>query len=269
MTIPDAGIHPSLPRRARDFASAAALPRGVLFDLDDTLFDHAQCAHTALTAVHQRHVCFASMPFEDFEQAHTRLLESLHARVLSGEIRLDDARMERFRSLFEIAGLTADQALVRSAAMTYRDCYLSERRAVAGAQALLVALYSRVRIAIVSNNLRAEQEDKLRRCELDRFVDVLVVSEEVGMSKPDPEIFRIALQRLGCTSREAVMIGDSWQADIVGARTAGMPAIWFNRAKRPCPDPDAGVIELHSLEPPDHVIAAIARTHALHRAHRD
>jgi HAD superfamily hydrolase (TIGR01549 family) len=251
------------------FESALALLRAVLFDLDDTLFDHTQCAHTALTAVHQRHECFASMPFEELEQAHTRLLESGHARVLAGEIGLDEARIERFRSLFEVAGVTVDEALVRSAAVAYRDQYLSERRAIAGAQALLDALHSRVRIAVVSNNLRAEQEDKLRRCELDRFVDVLVVSEEVGVSKPDPAIFHVALQRLGCTSRNAVMIGDSWHADVVGARTAGLPAIWFNRAKGPCPDPAAGVIELHALEPPDRVMAVIARTHASHRAHRD
>ena len=50
------------------------------------------------------------------------------------------------------------------------------------------------------------------------------------MAKPDPRIFAIALERLGCAAADAVMIGDSWPADIEGARAAGVRAIWFNRS---------------------------------------
>jgi len=117
------------------------------------------------------------------------------------------------------------------------------------AGALLTRIRSRARVGIVSNNLLEEQAEKLRHCGLDRFIDTLVVSGEAGVSKPDPRIFRIALDRLGCEPAEAVMIGDSWTADVAGARAAGIRAIWFNPAGRE--RPDASVPRLASLAPPD------------------
>ena len=90
----------------------------------------------------------------------------------------------------------------------------------------------------MSNNLLDEQREKMRHCGLDAYVDALIVSEEAGVSKPDPAIFTIALDRLGAAAGDAVMIGDSWTADIEGALAAGVRAIWFNRFQRPRPRAD-------------------------------
>ena len=115
----------------------------------------------------------------------------------------------------------------------------------------------RVPIAIVSNNLLEEQTDKLRLCGFDRFVDDLVVSEEIGITKPDPAIFRFALDRLGVPADEAVMVGDSWAADIVGARRAGIRAVWFNPRHLAPPERDAAVAEIASLTPVEPVVALL------------
>jgi putative hydrolase of the HAD superfamily len=210
-------------------------PRAVLFDLDDTLFDHASAARAALLGVHRAHVCFARRNFEQFEVDHAACLEDLHRRVIAGELSVDAARLERFRRLFAAAGVDAGEARLQETAMSYRRAYLDARGPVAGAGDLLAALKPRVRIGIVSNNILDEQQQKLRHLGLDRFVDALVVSEEAGVSKPDPAIFAIALRRLGAAAADAVMIGDSWSADIEGARAAGVRAIWFNRFKQAQP----------------------------------
>lgn len=231
--------------------------RAVLFDLDDTLFDHQACARAALSAVHAAHGCFSCLPFEDFERQHARVLEELHAEVMLGRVGIDAARIERFRRLFADAGVTGDDALTRATAAAYRERYLSVRQAVAGAAALLPEIRRRARVGIVSNNLLEEQQQKLKHCALGAHVDVLVVSEEVGVSKPDPRIFEVALERLGVTAREAVMLGDSWSADIRGALAAGIRPIWFNRRREPSPEPDAGIAELHALEPVAAVLAAV------------
>ena len=238
--------------------------RAMLFDLDDTLFDHRVCARTALAELHAAHEALRAQPFGDIERLHAGLLEELHHRVMAGDLALEDARRERFRRLFNSAGMPDDEAAVDAAASAYRDAYRRVRQAVRGAAALLERVRQDLPVAIVSNNLLEEQEDKLRHCGLDRFVDVLVVSEGTGFCKPDPELFAIALDRLGCRAADAVMVGDSWAADIVGARAAGIPAIWFNPAGAPSPDPAAGVPELRALEPPD---AAFSRILDAHRAH--
>ena len=231
--------------------------RAVLFDLDDTLFDHRHCARSALRALHAAHPAFQSHPFDGFERLHARLLEELHRRVALGQMPLEVARQERFRRLFDAMGAPADDDTIVHAAVTYRDGYQRLRQPVSGAAALLAAVRDHAPIGIVSNNLLEEQQDKLRHCGLDRYVDVLVVSEEAGVSKPDPRIFEIALDRLGFTADVTVMIGDSWTADVAGARAAGIRAIWFNPTMQPRPEPDATVEELRSLEPLDNVIAVI------------
>jgi putative hydrolase of the HAD superfamily len=231
--------------------------RAVLFDLDDTLFDHRICARTALTTLHEAYDAFRNRPFEEVERLHASLLEELHVRVTSGELPLEQARRERFRRLFTAVGVRPGDDVVAEAANTYLGGYRKIRRAVAGAAALLAAVKKRSQIGIVSNNLLEEQQGKLRHCGLDRFVDELVVSEETRVSKPDPRIFQIALDRLGRRANEAVMVGDSWAADVIGARAAGIRAIWFNPQYLPSPEPDAGVAELHSLEPVDRALATI------------
>jgi putative hydrolase of the HAD superfamily len=87
---------------------------------------------------------------------------------------------------------------------------------------------------VVTNGTVAQQERKLRHTGLDREVAGWVVSEGVGLRKPDPAIFRVAAARAGQSLAGAMMIGDSAQADIGGARAAGVPAVWLHRG-RPWP----------------------------------
>ena len=223
--------------------------RAVLFDLDDTLFDHRASAAVALRRLQDAHQCFRAAPFDDVERAHATLLEALHPEVVSGRLGMDEARCERFRRLFERFGVAADPDRCDEAAGKYRRDYLDSRRATAGAAALLAAVRSRARVGIVSNNLLQEQREKLEHIGLAPNVDVLIVSEDAGISKPDPGIFNIALDALGAQPAEAVMVGDSWSADVIGARAAGIRAVWFNPDRLPAPEPGLGVAELHALEP--------------------
>jgi HAD superfamily hydrolase (TIGR01509 family) len=235
--------------------------RAVLFDLDDTLFDHQGCARDALAAVQQSHEVLRAMPFDALERAHAGFLEALHGEVMLGRVPLEDARIERFRRLLLAAGGDGRPDLATPLASLYRETYRTRRRAVAGAVALLAAIRPRARIGIVSNNLLDEQQEKLQVCGLDQFVDTLVVSEEAQVSKPDPRIFRVALERLEVHPADAVMVGDSWAADVEGARASNIRAIWFNPAGAPVPDASVDVDQLRTLEPVEPVMRLILEPH--------
>jgi putative hydrolase of the HAD superfamily len=231
--------------------------RAVLFDLDDTLFDHRQCARSALAGVRGMHAAFRAVEEPQLEAAHAVILEELHLEVLAGRLDIDAARIERFRRLYERAGIEADDDLAVRTAHAYRDHYIQARAPIDGAIPLLEAVRRHAQVVVVSNNLLKEQQAKMRTCGLDQYVDVLVVSEEAGVSKPEPGIFMLALDRARVTAAEAVMIGDSWANDVEGARRVGIPAIWFNRDATSSPDPS--VPTLHSLEPADAVLKLIFR----------
>jgi putative hydrolase of the HAD superfamily len=233
------------------------IPRAVLFDLDDTLFDHEQAARRALERVHASHTVFADRPFDVFEREHAAVLEALHTQVMMGRRSVDEAREERFRRLFAASGASEDSDRDRATAAGYREAYLASRRAVDGALEVLAALKPRVLIGIVSNNLLDEQQSKIRLCRFEPYIDALVVSEAVGVAKPDPAIFAHALAALACGADEAVMIGDSWPADIAGARAAGIRAIWFNRSGRPAPEGAEPVPQISALRPIDALLHAI------------
>jgi putative hydrolase of the HAD superfamily len=87
---------------------------------------------------------------------------------------------------------------------------------------------------VVTNGTVEQQERKLRHTGLDQEVAGWVISEGAGLRKPDPAIFRLAAVRAGQPLDGAWMIGDSAEADIVGARNAGLPGIWLHRG-RPWP----------------------------------
>ena len=235
--------------------------QAVLFDLDDTLFDHQGCARESLAAVRQAHEALGAMPFEALERAHAGFLEDLHGEVMLGRVPLEAARVERFRRLLRAVGAEGRPDLAGEIAAMYRDTYRARRRPVAGAVALMSAIKRHARVGIVSNNLLDEQQEKLQVCGLDPFVDALVVSEEAGVSKPDPAIFRIALDRLYVEPAQSVMVGDSWAADVEGARAAGIRAIWFNPSGAPLPDPGADVGQLKALEPADTGVRLILESH--------
>ena len=227
----------------------------VLFDLDDTLFDHRESARAALRAVHAAHA--ATADFADFERHHTHYLEEMHLEVLAGRVDLDEARRERFRRVFRALGVSLAESQADVVASAYRSGYLTARRPLDGAADLLVALKPHARIGIVTNNLLDEQQDKLAFCGLAPYVDELVASEDVGVSKPDPRIFQIALDRLGASAADAVMVGDSWANDVAGAHALGIRAIWFNPDRAGRPALPAGIEELHSLTPAARVSALL------------
>jgi HAD superfamily hydrolase (TIGR01549 family) len=221
----------------------------VLFDLDDTLFDHRQCTHIAVAAVRERFAELQPHPLEHLEREHARLVEELHPLVVGGRLSIGEGRRRRFARLFESAGAGATPEVSVRAEATYREAYERARCPVPGATALLALLKSRgIAVGVVTNNIVAEQVAKLRCCGLTHLVDALVCSEEIGVSKPDRAIFEAALDRLGRTAVEAVMVGDSWPADIVGGHHAGLRCVWLNRFGLFAPQPGLAR-EIHALEP--------------------
>ena len=73
-------------------------------------------------------------------------------------------------------------------------------------------------IAILTNHLRDIQVAKLESCGLTKWIDFMVTSEDVGHLKPAPEMFQAALDQASVSPTDAVMVGDSWEGDVVGGQ---------------------------------------------------
>ena len=251
-------------------------PKAILFDLDDTLFDHQRASTIALRAMHAAHA--PHLPFDAFAQCHRDVLEKFHRHYLDGQFTLDEARTARMKFLFASFGIDIDDATINAAAALYRQQHQANRALLPGALELLTALQPQARLGIVTNNSTVEQHEKLRALGIAHFFDTVVISEDAGFAKPDPRIFAIALERIGARAEESVFLGDSWQNDVQGALSAGIGAIWLNRiADKETPALErtashfvpetltsAGVsfsspVEINSLTPLSTVLAAIKK----------
>lgn len=84
---------------------------------------------------------------------------------------------------------------------------------------------------VVSNGSVRQQDTKIRRTGLDRYVADWVISEQAGVSKPNPRIFALAAQRVRMRLQGAWVVGDSPEADIGGAAAMGLPSVWLSRGR--------------------------------------
>jgi HAD superfamily hydrolase (TIGR01549 family) len=238
--------------------SPPPLPKTVLFDMDDTIFDHSLTCRDSLRRLRQTSALLRRRPLDALWTEYGRLLEAVQPAVALGKLTPDEARIERFERLARFCGGTATADQAREWSRAYRSNYRALRRLVPGARGLLERLHARTLVGVVTNNQVEEQEEKVAHFGLHDLVDFLIVSEGAGVSKPDPRIFALALDRAAAKPEEAVMIGDSWENDIEGALGAGIPAVWFNRFGRSPPAP-LPIPQVRSFRSPRRVETVLAR----------
>jgi putative hydrolase of the HAD superfamily len=234
------------------------MKRALLVDIDDTVVDWIGPARDAVRSSVATHRALAGSDPERLADRFLEIVEETHALWMSGELTVEGLRAERIRRLVAESGsaqLDAGEAEELSAA--YRDAYLAARRPVAGAPELLAEVRRRgARIVAVTNNSVTEQEDKLRHTGMRHLFDGLVISEAAGVSKPDPAIFELALRLADTLPQDAIMLGDSWANDVMGAIGSGIAAAWLDRAGSGVPDDGIEVVTLTSLQP----VHQVART---------
>jgi putative hydrolase of the HAD superfamily len=211
--------------------------RAVLFDLDDTLFDHKFSRLKGLAALQEKFSELNAVSLGELEKEHETLLSADYDRVLDGKVSIVDGTTQRIGKLCALHGLIPDLAESKAVASVYTTEYVKNRRAVPGSRELLTTLKKSAVIGVVSNGLLGPQIEKLRVCQVAEPLDFIVISEAVGCKKPCKEIFEVALKRADVKASEAVYVGDSWSHDVLPAVNVGMKAVWLNRYGLKCPNP--------------------------------
>ncbi len=95
----------------------------------------------------------------------------------------------------------------------------------------LIELKKKYKLALITNGASDLQREKIKGSKLEKYFDEIVIAGEVGIRKPEPEIFNIVLNRIGTKPNEAIMVGNDLESDIEGAQKIGIKSVWLNRNK--------------------------------------
>jgi len=204
--------------------------RWLLFDADGTLFDYERAEGIAL-----KQVCESiGARFEPvYLAAYQRINTELWQGVERGEVRPEFVKGRRFELLLQEIGLGHAPAEFSA---RYLECLADCSELIEDAAQTLQALQGKYQMAILTNGLEAVQRRRLARSGIRHHMADIIISEEIKASKPAREFFDIAFARLGIPSpSEALMIGDGWNSDIVGALQYGIDACWYNPGREPRP----------------------------------
>jgi putative hydrolase of the HAD superfamily len=203
----------------------------LLFDADGTLFDYDRAEAFALRKTFQRF----NFPFDENTLAIYRGINRAAWSALErGEIKPSELSAIRFRQVGDRLNLSIDPE-------TFSPIYLqnlaNSSHLMDGALELIVGLYGKFQLGLITNGLKAVQRPRLDRSGLREFISAVIISEEVGAVKPDRAIFSAAFESMGNPGKDRVlMIGDSLSSDIQGGLDYGIDTCWFNPGKLPKPD---------------------------------
>ncbi|NTF41848.1 HAD family hydrolase [Rhizobium rhizogenes] len=189
----------------------------VMFDLDETLIDR----RAALKA-------FLPDQFERFrDQLQGVTLQAFEATFLALEKEGLVDKQKLYPRL--AADLDIDSHCGARLLSDFQTHYPHFAKLSIGALETLVALRVRgLKTAIISNGHTEVQSAKIEITGLRNNVDLVVISEDVGLRKPDPRIFQLTAERLGVTPARCIFVGDNPEADVIGAQASGMTGIFYN-----------------------------------------
>ncbi|MEO6323665.1 MAG: HAD-IA family hydrolase [Thermoanaerobaculia bacterium] len=220
----------------------------LFFDLDDTLLDHAHAEQAAQRETFETHAgVFDGVAFDSWLERYREANGALWNAYGRGEVVRHDLHQQRFSTPLTHFGL--DSAHATALGAHYLAAYRRHWRLNPGAEEILEAAAQQGIVGIVSNGFVETQRAKVERFRLGRWVKHLVLSEDVGVMKPDRAIFDAAVRVSGVSKGRKIYVGDSFDKDIVGAKAAGWLPILYNPLRLPIPAPVLFVTRLVDLGP--------------------
>ena len=193
----------------------------IVFDADETLFHFD--AFAGLKQLFSNYdIVFEKSDFDAFQAVNKPLwVDYQNGTITAKELQIK--RFTRWGETLNVAPELLNQQFIEAMA-DICQC-------LPGARKLLELLHGKVKLAIITNGFTALQQVRLARTDLTHFFEHVIISEQVGVAKPNIAIFDHALQLFGNPDKSNVlMVGDTLSSDILGGKNAGLDTCWINHA---------------------------------------
>ena len=214
---------PALGAGGREFESRLPdMYRAIFIDIDDTLLDYIPCCREAFEFALPEHPEYFDLFFEISGRLFSEAKHGLHTIA---EV------MELYPKEF-IATIGYPPEAVEPFKHAFRAAWGKTHTLVPGAKEMLENLQAKgYRLFAASNSFGHLQRSRLEQAGILPYFEDTYISMDIGYDKPDIRFYQEALRRCGLQAKEVLMIGDSMTTDVIGARKAGMDALFFDRQK--------------------------------------
>lgn len=207
----------------------------ILFDADETLF-HFDAFKGMQLMFERKGVLFTEQDFAQYQEVN----KPLWVDYQNGDITAAQLKHTRFAEWAEKLATTTTE--LNSA---FLEAMADICTPLPGAKELLDALTGRAKLGIITNGFTELQAIRLQRTGMSEYFDHVIISEEVGVAKPDHGIFAYALDKMGNPAKNRVlMVGDNPHSDILGGLNFGIETCWLNAT---------GASAVEGIEPHYHV----------------
>ena len=206
--------------------------KGILIDIDDTLYDFGYAQNKALEKVSEFLSKVLNIDYEAVVPCYFKARQEIGERY--GETPPAHNRLLYFQRMFETLNIDNLQYALKAYNL-YWDTFIDNMIVFEGVYEFFETL-SKQKICFVTDMMADIQYRKVIKMGFDKYVNLMATCEESGKDKPAPESFILGLKKVGLNADEVCMIGDNFEKDIVGAVNLGIESIWFDRKNGRQPD---------------------------------
>lgn len=218
----------------------------IFFDLDYTLWDFEANSNESFKYIFKQFDI--KVDFEKFRNVYYPINEAYWKRYRENNISKEDLRFGRLNDTFLKLNVRVNDALIVLLSDAYIDNLSNYNSLVDGALDILEYLKPKYTMHIITNGFQEIQGRKMKNSGLEPYFKTVITSEQVGVKKPNPEIYNFALTTCQAKAEESVMIGDNYEADVMGALQSGIDAIFCNFNKEPSAENIKSVTQLVQLK---------------------
>lgn len=198
----------------------------LFFDLDHTLWDFDKNSELAFAIIFEKHKL--NVDLSDFIKSYVPINQHYWKLYQQNKISHQDLRHFRLKDVFELLQTDISNDLIELISEDYITFLPENNHLFDGAIDLLEYLQPKYKLHIITNGFASVQEKKIKNANLNHYFETITNSEMAGEKKPHRQIFNYALKQANASKSESLMIGDSYEADILGAIDAGLDAVFFN-----------------------------------------
>lgn len=197
----------------------------VYFDLDNTLLDHSKAEKLAHRDLHSLYEELQPVREEEWLATYKAINGRLWLEYQRGETDRHTLHRTRFHESMEVLGL--DSRRSEEIGTRYMELYRDHWDWIDGAEQALLSVAAELPVGFITNGFLETQKKKIDFLNLQRFSELFIISEQVGVMKPHPKVFDLATEKAATPRHRILYVGDSYSSDIEGGKNAGWNTAWY------------------------------------------